>query len=115
LDITSSSKPELIKHLLRQRERFYSAESLRVFARDTVPPGTFDKLQCEILDGVIDISENTHRDGLARMNEVISQSTHIALTSNPLVTVIHTKDRQGICHQLANEGKLTWVPSAREV
>ena len=115
LDITSSSKPELNKNLLRQRERFYSAESLRAFARDTVPPGTFDKLKDEILDGVIDICENIHSDGLARMNEVIRESTHIALTSNPLVSVTHTKDRQGICHQLANEGKLTWVPGYGEV
>lgn len=115
LDITSSSKPQLGEHLLRQRVRFYSAESLRVFARDTVPPGTFDKLQSEILDGVIDICENTHLDGLARMNEVVNQSTRIALTSNPLVTVTHTKDRQGICHQLANEGKLTWVTGDEEV
>jgi hypothetical protein len=112
LDITS---PQLRKHLLRQRERFYSAESLRVFARDTVPPGTFDKLQSEILDGVIDICENIHPDGYSRMKEVVNQSTLIALTSNPLVTVTNIKDRQGICHQLANEGKLTWVPRDKEV
>jgi len=115
LDIASSSKPDLSNHLLRQRERFYSAEALRVFARDTVPPGTFDRLQVEILDGVIDICENTHSDGLARMHEVVKQSTCIALTSNPLVTVTHTKDRQGICHQLANDDKLTWVPRGEEV
>lgn len=114
-DITSSPKPQLSNHLLRQRERFYSAEALRVFARDTVPPGTFDKLQGEILDGVIDICENMHPDGLARMDEVVKQSTLIALTSNPLVTVTYTKDRQGICHQLANEDKLTWVPKDGEV
>lgn len=114
-DITSSPKPNLSKHLLRQRERFYSAEALRVFARDTVPPGTFDKLQAEILDGVIDVCENTHLDGLSRMDEVVKQSTHIALTSNPLITVTYIKDRQGICHQLANEDKLTWVPKDEEV
>jgi hypothetical protein len=114
-DILSSSNPELSNNLLRQRERFYSAEALRVFARDTVPSGTFDKLQNEILDGVIDICESTHPDGLTRMNEVIRQSTCIALTSNPLVTVTHIKDRQGICHQLANEDKLTWVPGNGEV
>ncbi|RZM79052.1 hypothetical protein DYY88_09810 [Leptolyngbya iicbica LK] len=114
-DISSSLKPELNNHMLRQRERFYSAESLRVFARDTVPPGTFDRLQSEILDGVIDICEDTHPDGLTRMNEVIRESTRIALTSNPLVTVTETKDRQGICHQLANDDKLIWVPSGKEV
>ncbi|MCV5934850.1 hypothetical protein OFO87_32535, partial [Escherichia coli] len=40
---------------LRQRERFYHAESLKNFARDTVPAGTFDALQDEIYHGVIDV------------------------------------------------------------
>jgi hypothetical protein len=114
-DIISSSNPQLNSHLLRQRERFYSAEALRVFARDTVPPGTFSKLQEEILDGVIETCEGVHLDGFARMNEVIRYSASIALTSNPLVTVTHTKDRQGICHQLANEDKLIWVCRDKEV
>ena len=42
---------------LRQRERFYHAESLRNFARDTVPEGTFDELQDEVFHGVIDVTD----------------------------------------------------------
>ncbi len=49
-----------ISDYLRQRERFYHAESLKNFARDTVPTGTFDALQDEIYHGVIDVCEDYH-------------------------------------------------------
>nr|WP_165036374.1 ABC-three component system protein [Candidatus Protofrankia californiensis] len=39
-------------HLRRQRISFYSAEALRVFARDNVPEGTFEALQEEVFDSV---------------------------------------------------------------
>jgi hypothetical protein len=108
-DIEASSVPRLKDHLLRQRTNFFSAESLRNFARDNVPEGTFDSLQEEVFHGVIDVCESSHTDGLARMREVVTQASKIALTANPLQTVVHTQDRQGICHQLANDDKLHWV------
>lgn len=95
---------------LRQRERFYHAESLKNFARDTVPNGTFDALQDEIYHGVVDVCESTHPNGFERMKATISQAATVAATSNPLVSTMKTQDRQGICHQLANEDRLKWVP-----
>ncbi|HHD7473746.1 TPA: ABC-three component system protein [Klebsiella oxytoca] len=95
---------------LRQRERFYHAESLKNFARDTVPAGTFDALQDEIYHGVIDVCEDCHLNGFARMKATITQASTIAVTSNPLVSSIKTQDRQGTCHQLANDNRLNWVP-----
>jgi hypothetical protein len=100
----------LEKDYLRQRERFYHAESLRNFARDTVPEGTFDALQDEVHQGVVDICEDAHNDGFARMKATLNQSTQIAITANPLAPATKTQDRQGICHQLANNDRLTWVP-----
>ncbi|EKT77325.1 hypothetical protein WSS_A38246 [Rhodococcus opacus M213] len=50
---------------------FYSAEALRVFARDSVPEGTFNALQQEIIDGVVDAHDLAHRAGLTRLVEVI--------------------------------------------
>jgi hypothetical protein len=114
LDIEASCKPQLGNDLLRQRERFYSAEALRNFARDNVPEGTFSRLQDEIFDAVIDSCEEEHNDGLSRMRKAIQLSTQIALTANPLVSVVKIKDRQGVCHQLANEDRLTWVPKETE-
>ena len=40
--------PELEVHYNRQRVLFYSAESLRNFARDRTPPRTFDSLQDDV-------------------------------------------------------------------
>jgi C-terminal domain 6 of the ABC-three component (ABC-3C) systems len=42
----------LDRHFKRQREAFFHAESLRVFVRDKVEPGTFESLQDEIYHGV---------------------------------------------------------------
>lgn len=100
----------LKRDYLRQRERFYHAESLKNFARDTVPDGTFDTLQDEIYHGVVDVCENNHADGFERMKATISQAAAVAATSNPLVSSMKTQDRQGICHQLANDDRLKWVP-----
>jgi len=104
-----NDKPELRKDFIRQRERFYSAESLRNFSRDTVPVGTFESLQEEIYQGVVDACESKYVDGLARMKSTMLQSGQLALTSNPLLSAIKVQDKQGICHQLANANRLTWV------
>lgn len=106
---------DLNQDFLRQRERFYHAESLRNFARDTVPDGTFNNLQKEVFHGVIDICNNPHIDGLARMRATVTQSANISISSNPLASVVQVQDRQGICHQLANEHQLIWVPKDGEV
>jgi hypothetical protein len=95
---------------LRQRERFYHAEALRNFARDTVPEGTFNSLQDEIYHGVVDVCEGCHTNGFERMRATVAQASHVAVTANPLAPATKTQDRQGICHQLANDDRLTWVP-----
>ncbi len=104
-----SNHPKLEKHFGRQREAFYSAESLRAFSRDSVPPGTFRALQNDMLNGVIDIAEDNHESGLKKLKEVIKESKLVPLDANGLFQVIRVNDRYGICHQLANEDKLIWV------
>jgi len=49
-----SSKPDLLDHFGDSRIEFYSAESLRAFSRDTLPPGEFEKLQDEVHSGIIE-------------------------------------------------------------
>jgi len=99
----------LKRDYLGQRERFYHAESLRNFARDTVPEGTFETLQNEIYYGVVDICDRNHANGFERMSVTITQAAQVATSSNPLTASTKTQDRQGICHQLANDDRLTWV------
>lgn len=103
--------PKFKAHFGRQREAFFHAESLKNFARDSVPDGTFESLQFEIHSGVIDTCDDEHDHGLARMKAVIDRANAIQLTENGLIQVTKIQDRHGICHQLANENKLTWVPS----
>jgi len=101
--------PTLRDHFVRQREAFYHAESLRVFARDTVPPGTFEALQEEIHDGVRDTHDAEHPDGYVRVRKVTEVARGLTITANALITRTHVKDRDGICHQLANEDRLKWT------
>jgi hypothetical protein len=96
------------KHFRRQREAFYHAENLRVFSRDSVPPGTFEALQQNIYDGVIDVHDADHADGFERVRKVTETARQLQLTANALISCANPADRAGICHQLANEDRLTW-------
>jgi len=106
-----TSSPKLKEHFYRQREAFYHAESLRVFARDSVPAGTFESLQDDIYGGVIDTHDATHPDGYARVCEVTKAARELQITANALISCAKPKDRDGICHQLANEDRLQWTKS----
>ncbi len=96
------------RHLDKQREHFYCAESLKNFSRDNVPNGTFENLQREILDGVEHLTYATYPDKLTSMNTIISQAGSLGLSANPLISVVHVSDKNGICHQLANDDVLDW-------
>lgn len=98
----------LKEHFGRSREAFYHAESLRVFVREKADPGTFESLQDEIYDGVVDTCEGVHADGYARVIAVTDSAQSLALDAHPLNKSALPKDRRGICHQLANDGRLTW-------
>lgn len=98
----------LRKNFQRQRERFYHAESLRNFSRDTVPPGVFEALQDDIFDGVVDVCESQHESGMDRLKATLSQAANVAIGASPLASVTRTRDRQGVCHQLVNDSRLNW-------
>lgn len=103
-----SGSARLREHFHRQREAFYHAESLRVFARDTVPAGTFESLQEDIYDGVVDTHDASHPDGYVRVCAVTKAARDLQITANALISCTKPKDRDGICHQLANEDRLRW-------
>lgn len=107
----SDLETRLRRHFARSRESFYCAEALRNFSRDTLPEGAFEHLQKQIFDGVIDICEASHPCGFTRVNATTAHASALALTSSALLGRVDISDRHGICHQLANEDRLTWVPS----
>ncbi|TWU35651.1 hypothetical protein Q31b_50860 [Novipirellula aureliae] len=100
---------ELRAHFDRSRHEFYSAESLKRFSRDTLPPGSFEELQREYFDGIMDEVDSDHSDGFARVKAVIKLARVLQITSHPLVPRMETRDRGGICHQLANDERVRWV------
>jgi hypothetical protein len=108
-DPAALAVPTLKGHFHRQREAFYQAESLRVFARDTVPQGTFESLQQDIFDSVIDTHDATHQDGYQKVCAVTKAAREVQITANALISCTQPKDRDGICHQLVNEERLRWI------
>lgn len=109
LDKGLANHDDLREHFNDARVEFYSAEGLRTFSRDTLPLGAFEKLQDEVHFGIKDEERGDHADGYRRVLAVVKTARALQLTSNPLTTRIHTRDRGGICHQLANDGKVRWV------
>jgi hypothetical protein len=103
--------PVLKKHFDRQRTHFYLAELLRNFTRDNIPEeGCFERLQDAIYDGVIDIAEGNHSSGFERVKKTIEIARAIQIDSHPLKECLEGYHRSGVCHQLANKDRLTWVP-----
>ena len=101
--------PDMEAHFDRQRVHFYSAESLRNFARDRTPPGTFDFLKEDIYDGVVDTYDTLHSSALDRLRATLASAAQVDVSGSALVSVTRPRDKQGVCHHLANDDLLTWV------
>lgn len=100
---------DLREHFGDSRIEFFSAESLRSFSRDTLPPGEFEKLQDEIHSGVKDQVRADHDDGYRRVVAVVATARALQLTDHPLISCLSTRDRGGVCHQLANDNRVRWT------
>lgn len=102
-------EPALREHFDDSRIEFYSAESLRVFSRDTLPPGTFGKLQDEIHFGIRDELRADHADGYQRVRAVVKTARTLQLLGHALHQRLSVRDYGGVCHQLANDLRVRWV------
>jgi hypothetical protein len=103
------AQDELVEHLKDARVEFFSAEALRSFSRDTLPPGAFEQLQDELHSGIKDELRAPYPDGYYRVLGVVRTARSLQLTSHPLISKISVRDRGGLCHQLANDDKVVWV------
>jgi hypothetical protein len=99
----------LAEHFDDARIAFYSAEGLRLFSRDTLPPGSFGALQADVHAGIRDDVRQRHPDGYARVLAATKAAQSLALTAHALSNATTVPDRHGICHQLANDGKMQWT------
>lgn len=105
------SLERLFRHFQRSRERFYCAETLREFAKDSLPDGTtFTAVQDQVFDAVIDTVDADHACGLTRLDATTRTAQSLRISNHPLGSYIKPKSLQGICHQLANDDRLKWVP-----
>jgi hypothetical protein len=100
----------LREHFGDARREFYSAEALRSFSRDSLPPREFERLQQHVRDGVIDVARAAHDDAYRRVLAVVAMAKLISLDAHALNSCVGPLDRGGICHQLVNDGRLRWSP-----
>ncbi len=103
-----SKWPHLRDHFRRSRESFYCAESLRIFIRELESEELFKTFQDQIYLGVIDTCDGNHTDAFERVKAVTKSAQSLALDAHPLNQSAFPTDRLGICHQLANDERLTW-------
>ena len=105
--------PKYMANLKVQRERFYSAENLKTFAsKHLLTDDYFKDLVDDNYYGIYDLLGKLYADGYERLNDVMAQVVRIDLKHNLLskYDLVHPQDRQGICHQLANErSDIVWA------
>jgi hypothetical protein len=104
-----SAHDDVREHFNDARLEFYSAEALRAFSRDTLPPGAFEELQSQLHSGIKDEMRGAHSDGYRRVLSVVKTAKLLPITDHALKERLSIYDRGGICHQLANDGKVKWV------
>lgn len=100
----------LREHFKTSRIRYYCAETIREFSRDTLPtPYTFAQVQDQIYYNIADIVQRPDfADGYYRVIEAVKVAPTTPI-QHPLASYLKVASLQGICHQLANEGKVKWV------
>jgi len=92
---------DLQDHFSESRNQFYSAESLRVFSRDTLPPGEFEKLQEEFRGGIMDEIRSDHSDGYRRVIAVVQLARKLQVSARVMKRCVYLKlNRSHFCSVL---------------
>jgi hypothetical protein len=102
---------QLALHFKVSRVRYYCAETIKEFSKDTLPDGfTFAQVQDQVYHNVIDtVLRPDITDGYIRVIEVVQAAKDTKIVNHPLREYLKVPSLQGICHQLANEGTIKWV------
>lgn len=101
----------LKQHFDDCRNSFFSAESLKEFSRDNLPPSidAFGELKNEVYATIRNIILMEHKNGFNRLLCSSQAAITAQYLNNPLHVELKTEDKDGICHHLANENKVKWV------
>jgi len=97
------------RHFNTARKSFYNAEELRSLTRDNLPEKVYQNFKDDIYEGIINTSEDSFENSFKKVKAVENESTKIVLHSNPLKDACRPIDQKGVCHQLVNDAKITWV------
>lgn len=92
----------------RSRLTFYHAEGLKELARDQMSDiAFFDTLLKEFHDGLYHC-HTSEPDGYPRLMQTVKAAQNIQLGKHALEPHVLSNDREGMCHQMANEGQVIW-------
>lgn len=96
----------LKEDLQKQRVRFYDAEAFMAHYRDQTEPGTIEDFAEQIHDA-IEPALKPETNGRTRLTAALAAAgqTHPASVLAPRAKV---RVKQGVCHQLANDDRITW-------
>jgi hypothetical protein len=92
--------------LQKQRVRFYDAEAFKAHYRDQTEPGTVEDFAEQIYDAI----EPTMSLAASSHQRLVTALSTAAMTTPASVLAPQAKTRvkQGVCHQLANDGRVKW-------
>ncbi|MGK9165044.1 restriction endonuclease [Inquilinus limosus] len=93
----------------RSRITFYCAEGLKELARDQMADvGFFDTLLDEFRNGLYHWYSETNATGYQRLTNTVKGAQQLQLGAHVLAPHVLANDREGMCHQMANEGLVRW-------
>ncbi|WP_174300476.1 ABC-three component system protein [Caulobacter sp. S45] len=110
--VALNSLADLVAHtdwqedLQKQRVRFYDAEAFMAHYRDQTEPGTIEDFADQIFDA-IDPAVAAENGAHPRLTAALSVAGQAAPAS-VLAPRAKVRVKQGVCHQLANDDRLTW-------
>ena len=94
------------RDLLSQRVRFFDAEAFIATYRDQTEPGTTESFAEEIFDA-IEPSQKISGSGLDRLTRALTVAG-VTTPASVLSRQAKVGVKQGFCHQLANDDRVTW-------
>jgi hypothetical protein len=110
-----SSSSDFSEHTLhtrlfdRSRITFYCAEGLKELARDRMADATyFDTLLDEFSDGLYHAYTAQGLTGLQRLASTVQAAQALQLGGHILAPHLRANDREGMCHQMANDERVNW-------
>lgn len=110
-----SGYPKYNNDLRQRRKEYYAAETIRRGTREVFKESDadqFELLKEETYDGIFDIHSQDYKSGYDRLLKVMTQVSSIQINKCSLSKLpewIGNKEKKGVCHILANDGRISWV------